>query len=61
MTRDQESILDCLCSEEPYSADELAQELNISDDRVRAALGYLESKKLAVRVENTMPTGWIRG
>lgn len=60
MTRDQERLMDCLCIDEPYAADELASELEMSDDRVRAALAYLESKGIAQRVENATPTGWVR-
>lgn len=60
MTKDQDLILNALCFDEPYSTDELADELHISDDRVLSALRYLESKELVERTTKTIPHGWVK-
>lgn len=60
MTHDQERIA-ALLSDEPMTADEIADDLGITDDRALASLRYLESAGLAARATTDKGKPWVAG
>ena len=58
MTHDEQTILAELSTEWSYTVRELADELQLSEDRIAGALKRLESAGLARREANTHPANW---